>query len=132
LDAEEARRRFGAGRVGRLATVSADGTPHVVPFVFALDGDTIWWAIDHKRKRSRDLKRLDNIRANPRVEAVVDAYDEDWSRLWWVRASGQARILEDDQMALQLLRAKYPQYRTRPPAGPFVAIGVERWSGWEV
>ena len=72
MDAEEARRRFGAARVGRLATVSADGTPHVVPFVFVLDGDTIWWAVDHKSKRSRELKRLDNIRANPRVEAVVD------------------------------------------------------------
>jgi PPOX class probable F420-dependent enzyme len=131
LDAEEARRRFGAGRVGRLATASRDRTPHVVPFVFALDGDTIWWAVDDKPKRSRDLKRLDNIRANPAVEAVVDAYDEDWSKLWWVRASGRARILADGAKALEVLQAKYPQHRTRPPCGPFVAIDVERWTSWE-
>jgi PPOX class probable F420-dependent enzyme len=133
VDREEALRRLAAARVGRLATADASGRPHVVPLVFAVDGDdTILWAVDHKPKRSRELRRLANIAANPRVELVVDRYDEDWTALWWVRAAGTARIVEGAEVerAKDLLGAKYPQYRDRPPAGPFVAIAIERLTGW--
>ena len=87
-----ARERFASARVARLATTGPDG-PHIVPIVFALAGDTIYHAVDHKPKRTTALKRLANLRADPRASVLADAYDEDWTRLWWARADGVARIL---------------------------------------
>jgi PPOX class probable F420-dependent enzyme len=115
--------------VARLATVSADGAPHIVPVTFALAGDVIWTAVDHKPKRTLALKRLANIEANPRVSLLVDEYSDDWSQLWWVRADGTARVAEPGA-ASEPLAARYPQYRERPPEGPSIAVTVERWSGW--
>jgi PPOX class probable F420-dependent enzyme len=132
VDPEEALRRLSGARVGRLATADASGRPHVVPFVFATDGRRIYWSVDDKPKRSRRLRRLANISANPRAEVIVDHYEEDWGALWWVRASGAARIVEGDEAARgrELLVAKYPQYAAAPPAGPVVAIDVQRVTGW--
>jgi PPOX class probable F420-dependent enzyme len=117
-------------RVARLATVGPDGRPHVVPICFALDGDTLYTAVDEKPKSTRRLRRLANIEANPRVEVVVDRWDEDWSKLWWVRLAGEARIVEQDERGLELLLAKYRQYRDRPPAGPFIVVTIQRRSVW--
>jgi len=86
--------------------LGADGRPHVVPVCFALDGDTLYTAVDEKPKSTRRLRRLANIEANPQVELVVDHWDEDWSRLWWVRLAGRAEIVERDERALELLQAK--------------------------
>ena len=133
MERDQALARLASARVGHLATADASGTPHVVPFVFAVDGETVFWAVDHKPKRSTRLKRLANIEANPNVEMVADGYDEDWSNLWWVRASGPARIVQTDDergRALGLLSEKYPQYRARPPEGPVVAIEIVRVTGW--
>jgi len=118
-------------RVARLATVAADGRPHVVPICFALDGDTLYTAVDAKPKSTRALRRLDNIESDPRVEIVIDHYDEDWSKLWWVRLSGRARVIDHDARGLELLEAKYPQYRDDPPAGPFVVVEIEGRTGWQ-
>jgi len=118
-------------RVARLATVDADGRPHVVPICFALDGDTLYTAVDAKPKSTRALRRLDNIESDPRVEIVIDHYDEDWSKLWWVRLSGRARVIDHDARGLELLQAKYPQYRDDPPAGPFVVVEIEGRTGWQ-
>ncbi len=135
MDEAEALRRLGQARVGRLATVDRQGVPHVLPFPFALEGRTLYWAVDRKPKRSPRLKRLENIEANPNVALVVDHYDEDWDALWWVRGSGTARILfhggDEDDRAMALLREKYDQYRTAPPEGPVVAVDLVRVSGWE-
>jgi PPOX class probable F420-dependent enzyme len=125
--------RLQGARVGRLATADAGGIPHVVPVVFAVVGRTLYWAVDQKPKRSRRLKRLDNIRANPNVEVVVDRYEEDWARLWWVRASGTARVVDDPDergRALAALVAKYEPYRQALPEGPVVAIDVTRVTSW--
>jgi len=133
MTAAQARERFAAARVARLATVGADGRPHLVPIVFALDGDRVYHAVDHKPKRTTKLRRLDNIAANPRVALLVDAYDDDWSRLWWARADGVARVLEDGadaRNAIALLSERYPQYREVAPRGPVVAVDVGRWTGW--
>jgi PPOX class probable F420-dependent enzyme len=121
---------FAAARVARLATVKADGAPHVVPIVFAVGGDTIFSAVDAKPKRHTRLQRLVNIWHESRVSVLVDHYDEDWSLLWWVRADGDARVLETSAAALRELTAKYPQYRVTPPPGPFLEIQVRRWSSW--
>lgn len=133
LPQDEARTRLLASSVARLATVSSTGTPHLVPVTFAADGEMIYFAIDHKPKSSMDLRRLRNIRENSQVSLLVDHYADDWSALWWARADGEAEIWESDARqpaALELLVAKYPQYRQRSPHGPVVAIKVGRWSGW--
>jgi len=141
LETPEARRRFAAARVLRLATTDEDGLPHLVPATFALTaapengGDTVVTAVDHKPKRHQDLKRLRNIHAHPAVCLLVDHYDEDWRRLWWVRADGRARIVPAEAAAeradpVRRLVAKYPQYADRPPRGPVIAVEVTRWSGW--
>lgn len=130
LDGAVARKLFTGARVARLATVSGDGDPHLVPFTFAVADDVIFHAVDEKPKSSADLKRLRNIRENRRVAALADGYDEDWSRLWWARADGDAEIFEENSDATRLLAEKYPQYRERRPTGPVVAIRVRRWSGW--
>ncbi|MGD9737286.1 MAG: TIGR03668 family PPOX class F420-dependent oxidoreductase [Solirubrobacterales bacterium] len=128
---EEARRRFATARVARLATVAADGAPHLVPIVFALLDDTVYSVVDEKPKRTAELKRLRNVRANPKAALLADHYEEDWTRLWWVRADGTARTLESDepeaQRALAALAQRYPQQR---PIGPVLAVDVERWTGW--
>lgn len=134
MRAERARGLFEAARVARLGTVGSDGEPHLVPVTFALDGDTVATAVDHKPKTTMDLRRLRDIRANPHVCLLADHYeDDDWTRLWWVRADGRARIVEDtDERALPVewLVEKYVQYRERPPAGPVILIRIDRWSGW--
>jgi PPOX class probable F420-dependent enzyme len=127
------RRRVGASRLGRLATLRADGSPHLVPFCFVLEGDSILSAVDRKPKRSERLARVANVARDARVAVLVDEWSEDWSRLWWVRVDGRARVLEpgaETQAALGLLAAKYEQYRRDPPPGPVLAIAAERWSGW--
>jgi PPOX class probable F420-dependent enzyme len=118
--------------VARLATAGTDGRPHLVPIVFAVAGDVVWTAVDAKPKRTRALRRLENVRANPRVALLADAYSDDWSALWWVRADGIARVVEavDAPEAIELLAARYEAYRAVAPAGPLIEIAVERWVGW--
>lgn len=137
MDRAEALSRLGSARVGRIATVRPDGRPHVVPFVFAVVEDEtaarVYWVVDRKPKRSSSLQRLRNLERDPAVEIVVDGYDEDWDRLWWVRASGNGRVVDgaaERAAALEALLAKYPQYREASPDGPVVAIDVDSISGW--
>jgi PPOX class probable F420-dependent enzyme len=131
MGSDWARERFGRARIARLATADEHGRPHLVPLVFAVQGATIYSAVDAKPKSGPALRRLANIAANPHVSLLVDHYDEDWTRLWWARADGVARVsADDDGGAAALLAERYPQYRQMPPPGPFVAIEVERWSGW--
>ncbi|MEU0430801.1 TIGR03668 family PPOX class F420-dependent oxidoreductase [Streptomyces sp. NPDC006290] len=158
MDEDQARRRFLAARVATLATVDTEGRPHLVPLVFAHCGDELVTAVDHKPKRSPLLRRLRNIAGHPAVCLLVDAYDEDWERLWWVRADGDARVIPPPggrergerepgerepgerergevshayAAAVDALRDKYPQYRNRPPDGPVTVITVHRWRGWQ-
>ncbi len=130
---DEARARFAEASVAYLATVGTDGAPHVVPITFALDGDVIYTAVDAKPKRGTPLRRFENVAANALVSVLVDAYDPDWSRLWWARADGRARIVADGEeleRALSALRARYPQYGQVALIGPAMVIAVDRWSGW--
>ena len=125
-------------RVGRMATVTPEGKPHVVPFVFVLVGEGsdlhAYWAVDQKPKKGPRLRRIENLERNPAIEFVVDGYDDDWDRLWWVRVSGTARVVvSDDERteALAALHAKYPRYVIEPPTGPVIAVDVDRVSGWK-
>jgi PPOX class probable F420-dependent enzyme len=125
--------RLTAARVARLATTDPDGRPHLVPIVFALNGDTLYSAVDRKPKRSRTLRRIENARARPDVTVLVDHYTDDWNRLWWIRLRGRARVLDDGperDRALALLADKYPQYRQAPPDGPVLAVDVDEVRTW--
>jgi PPOX class probable F420-dependent enzyme len=119
--------------VARLATTDPDGRPHLVPIVFALDGDTLYSVVDRKPKRSRTLRRIENARARPDVTLLVDHYTDDWDRLWWIRLRGRARVLDggpERERALALLIDKYPQYRQAPPDGPVLAVDVDEVRIW--
>jgi PPOX class probable F420-dependent enzyme len=131
---DEARRRFAAGPVARLATADAAGRPHLVPVVFAVVRDTVYSAVDDKPKRSTALRRLANVAANPRVALLVDHYEDDWRALWWVRADGTGRVLDaaepEARDGIDRLVERYPAYRDRRPAGRVLAVDVARWTGW--
>jgi PPOX class probable F420-dependent enzyme len=129
----DARDWFAGAPVAQLATVAPDGAPHLVPVVFAADGDVVYTAVDAKRKSTKRLRRLANIEGNPRVSMLVDHYADDWTQLWWVRADGMATIHysgEEMWTAYHLLRTKYPQYEKISLDGPVIAVAVQRWSSW--
>lgn len=132
------RARLADARVGRLATISSSGEPHVVPVCFVLLAETVWTVVDAKPKRSPRLRRLANIAVNPAASLLVDHYSEDWARLWWVRLDGVATVVAegadreaaDREAAIRALATKYEQYAASPPNGPAIALQVRRWSGW--
>jgi PPOX class probable F420-dependent enzyme len=128
----EMRQRFAQASVLRLGTADGAGRPHLVPATFAVHGSVVAIAVDHKPKRHSNLKRLRNIEENPQVTLLVDHYEDDWERLWWVRADGEARVIDNElgQELVDALVDKYAQYRDRRPAGPVIEIRVSRWSGW--
>jgi PPOX class probable F420-dependent enzyme len=132
LDYRKSRSLLEAARVARLATHNERGGIDLVPFTFALvDDDTIVTAVDHKPKRTMRLQRLENIRLNPSVTVLVDQYDDDWSALWWVRARGDAHIVDDPAPDLIApLVAKFEQYRDQQPAGAAVVIRITDLVGW--
>lgn len=137
LDEDECRRRFASARRLVLATTGSRG-PDLVPVTFALvagpDGDEIVTAVDHKPKRTTALRRLDNIATDPSVTLLADRYDEDWDRLWWVRARGLAVVLDPTEsatsVALDALADRYEQYRAARPTGAVVGVIVTEWRGW--
>jgi PPOX class probable F420-dependent enzyme len=119
--------------VARLGTVSPDGTPHLVPVVFAVRDDVIYTAVDAKPKTTQRLRRLANIERHPQVSLLVDHYADDWTQLWWVRVDGIAAIHHDGnalQTGHDLLRAKYAQYQSVPLNGPVIAVVAQHWSSW--
>ena len=118
--------RVAAARVARLATIDPDGRPHVVPMCFALSGGVLYSAVDRKPKRSRDLRRLRNVRERGWATVLVDHYEEDWSALWWVRLRGRARVLEDGAEASATPSRSSP--RSTPSTGASRRRG--RWSRW--
>jgi PPOX class probable F420-dependent enzyme len=138
----EAIDQFANAPCAVLATLGADGAPHLVPVVFAVhvpadpDGAaTIYTAVDAKPKSTQRLRRLANIEGDSRVSVLVDHYTDEWAHLWWVRADGRASVHHSgDAMATGygLLRAKYPQYERIALNGPVITVDVTHWSSWQV
>jgi PPOX class probable F420-dependent enzyme len=125
------KERFAAARVARLATIDGDGNPHLVPICFAVEGDTVYSAVDAKPKTTPDLKRLRNIGQNPNVTLLVDHYDDDWTTVWWVRVDGRAEVRHRDRQAVELLAAKYRQYADEPGhLGRIVVVHATKWTSW--
>lgn len=128
-----------SARVGRLATADAGGQPMVVPICYAFDGQALYSAVDAKPKQAapEGLRRIRNLRENPRVSIVIDQYDEDWTRLRYVIIQGQADLLtEGPQFArgVDLLVAKYTQYRTLVlprERGLMIRVTPTRVSSWQ-
>ena len=90
LAESEARARFATVPVARLGTADGQGRPHVVVVTFAVEGDTVFTAVDQKPKSGTNLKRLRNVGENPQVTMLADEYSDNWDMLWWVRADGRA------------------------------------------
>src|SRR5262245_19695190 len=134
LAADECTALARAAEVGRLATAGGDGQPYIVPVTFALVGNRVVSAVDQKPKSTTSLRRLRNIDENPRVSLLWDRYDDDWSRLWWVRGDGLAQVVEPGSdswaEAVGALRGKYRQYLDDPRRGPATLVEVASWSGW--
>lgn len=126
------------GRVARLATVDERGWPHVLPIVYAFDGERLFTPIDAKPKRvgPHQLRRVRNIQANPRVAVIIDEYSEDWHRLAWVQLRGRDALVEsglEQSTGVALLERKYPQYGKMPLAGrPFIIVQVDHVASWRV
>jgi len=120
-------------RVATLGTIAADGRPHLIPIVFALDREDLVTAVDGKPKRSSSLARLKNLARDPRATFLAHHYEEDWNQLWWVRVDGPASIEIEGagfERALSALRKRYPQYETVPLGGPVIRVAVEHSSTW--
>jgi PPOX class probable F420-dependent enzyme len=133
MDRSVARQHVVDARVGRLATLTIEGRPHIVPCCFVLDDQTVYSAVDAKPKSTLALRRLENVRTNPSCSLLVDHYADEWAELWWVRVDGAARVMDpgDEQArALALLKAKYKQYRETTPPGPVIALDIALWRMW--
>ena len=134
MNEADARSLLAEARSAHLATVGPGAKPHIVVVTFAVVGEMIVTAIDHKPKRTRRLQRLENIDNNPAVSILVDSYDEDWSKLWWVRADGEAAIHVGGvvfERAIDALSKRYDQYEEMRPEGPVIAITIDEISWWE-
>jgi PPOX class probable F420-dependent enzyme len=125
--------------VARLATLRADGSPALVPVVFAHTGGRLWLPVDGKPKRGGELARLANVRRDPRVALLLDQYESDWSGLWWLRVEGRAEIVAAGEpeggVALAALAKKYPQYAQIPLLQPgvpptLIAVSPDRITSW--
>ena len=126
---------IGDARVATLATIRTDGRVDLVPITFAFDDHVVVTAIDHKKKSTTELKRLDNIRQFPEVTLLVDHYDDqDWKQLWWVRVRGRAKVHQSGnefELALDLVSERYSQYAEKRPKGPAIIIERTEVTGWK-
>ena len=127
---------IGKSRHAYLSTASSDGVPHLIPICFAFDGQYFYSAIDQKPKRAvgKPLKRVRNILSNPNVALLLDHYEEDWRRIWYLLVIGNAYVLEKDDShtrAFELLEDKYYQYRAMDLVGSsIIRITPSRFINW--
>jgi PPOX class probable F420-dependent enzyme len=120
--------------VASLGTTRESGSPHVVPITFAVETESVYSMVDQKPKSTTALQRLANIAAHPAASLLVDHYEDDWKRLWWVRVDGTAAVSDDVATlttARTLLQSKYPQYRDQPPDGPVISVTITGVTWWE-
>ena len=133
------RRFLEAQRRAVLVTVAPDGGPRPVPicFVLAEDAAVLYTPLDDKPKATDDpleLARVRDIAADPRVAILADRWDEDWTRLAWLRAEGRATLLDpgpEHAAAVAALRATYLQYAMhRLDDRPLIRIEIGRVTTW--
>lgn len=122
-------------RVARLGYIDGEDHPRVLPVTFAVAGGSVWSAIDDKPKRTSEPARLRHLRRRPEAALLVDAYDDDWSRLAWVQLLGRVDVLPvgsapEAMEAMEALARKYAAYAERNPPGPLLRLRVERVRQW--
>ena len=136
---DDVRATLETSRHGYLSTASPDGDPHLQPVVFQVVGDAIYIAIDEKPKTTLRLRRLTNLESNPRFALLVDRYEDDWSKLWWILLRGPAEVLwpsqweaEEAASVITKLREKYAQYEQmgleQRPLLKLIPDRVTQWS----
>jgi PPOX class probable F420-dependent enzyme len=142
-------RRFVAGaRQAILATMDPERRPRLVPIchVLAEQDDRLgrprlYSPIDEKPKASADPRALARVRdllILPEAVVLVDRWDEDWSRLGWIRLYGRGELLEpqphereEHAAAVEALRAKYPQYADhRLENRPIIRVTIDAVRSW--
>jgi len=120
-------------------TIGARGVPHAVPVCFVYDGRFFYSAIDRKPKRVAPgkLARLRNIARKPQVALLIDHYEENWKRLWFILIRGEAKLVPDSSgqeraAAISALKEKYPQYAAGmlTDDAPLIRISPEKVSHW--
>jgi len=134
MNRAEALERLQSARVGRFASITPDGRPHVVVVTFAVIGLSVVHMVDEKPKTTHQLQRLQNVETLPVASLLVDYYEEDWNQLWWVRVDGEVTIEKDGGNwweARSRLKGKYRQYRNTPPSGPAIFLAIDRLTHWE-
>lgn len=131
MDRAEAWRRLGPSGAGVLGTVDPDRGVHLVPVVYTrISPSKIVIAVDAKPKLTRRLRRLTNLRRDPRVTLLVDHYESDWSMLWWVRVDGRAAVRDEVAPHIeQQHRDRFPQLVDHV-VGPWIEIEVDEVIGW--
>jgi PPOX class probable F420-dependent enzyme len=134
------QKKLKTARVARLATLDDKNRPHIVPICFVYDGKLFYTAVDRKPKRvtPERLARLRNIQAVSRIALLIDEYDDDWTRLWYILIRGKAKLIpksadREHASAIRKLRAKYPQYAQGMLAddAPIIRITPERATFWD-
>jgi PPOX class probable F420-dependent enzyme len=127
-----ARELIASARVARLGLLDESDLPRVLPITFAEWDGGLWSAIDQKPKSAAEPARLRRLRRRPQAALLIDLYDDDWSRLAWVELRGHVTVFEPEEArdALDALVARYEQYRSEPPNGPFLRLTPERVSCW--
>ena len=115
--------------VARLATL-AGRQPHLVPVVFCECEGALFIPIDGKPKSGRRLRRVANIEANPAVSLLIDEYEDDWSRLRWLRVDGMATVVALSSTVARSLKEKYPQYETTALGDTAIRIEVAHTQAW--
>lgn len=139
LDTDEARSRLAAQVHGVLSTLHPERGPDPQPVVYAVSDDGhVGVPIDKvKPKASSRLQREKNLDADPRGSLLIEHWEaEDWSKLWWVRASlhhvaePSAELVEE---LSQRLARTVPQYADRPFHRVLVCriVGLAGWSASE-
>jgi PPOX class probable F420-dependent enzyme len=132
------RRRLESADHGVLSTLHPERGVDAVPVCFAIEGDLVGIPIDIvKAKRSTNLGRLRNLERDPRATLLVEQWDrDDWSQLWWVRASLEHRTLEHatpdsaaHERLVALLEQKYPQY-TEGTIESLILLTIVDLAGW--
>jgi PPOX class probable F420-dependent enzyme len=129
-------------RIARLATVDSENhKPYLVPVVFIYDGNIFYIPIDEKAKRSKpeNLKRVKNIHTNPNVALLIDEYNEDWKKIWFIMIQGNASLINNIrskqkrliQRVHRLLYEKYPQYLTTGIGKFCIMIRPQRVINWK-
>ncbi len=105
-------------KVARLATVDQKSHPYVVPVVFVFHENSFFIPLDDKTKsvNPKKLKRVKNIVGNPNVTLLIDKYQNDWKKLFFLMIHGTATVIDGKNSKLmdkihKLLISKYPQYK---------------------